>query len=245
MQTYSYFNENISHTISCNEYSLNSIDYNTLKNIQFKEDFEKRYQLSYKIEYELDLHKFELIITLGQGSFGRVLLVVFEQNKIEYALKVLDKSKIVKYNQIKHVQNEIRILNAIRHPNIIIMHSLFKDNSYIYVLMEYVRGGDLFSYINKLKVFQEHITLFFAAQIVLVFEYLHFFDIIYRDLKPENILVDHHGYLKLADFGFAKQIQQRTYTLCGTPDYFSPEILQSKGHGKPTDWWTLGARMPI
>ncbi|CAF0827631.1 unnamed protein product [Rotaria sordida] len=216
MQTYSYFNENISHNISCNEYSLNSIDYNTLKNIQFKEDFEKRYQLSYKIEYELDLHKFELIITLGQGSFGRVLLVVFEQNKIEYALKVLDKSKIVKYNQIKHVQNEIRILNAIRHPNIIIMHSLFKDNSYIYVLMEYVRGGDLFSYINKLKVFQEHITLFFAAQIVL-----------------------------LADFGFAKQIQQRTYTLCGTPDYFSPEILQSKGHGKPTDWWTLGARMPI
>ncbi|CAF1295338.1 unnamed protein product [Adineta steineri] len=80
---------------------------------------------------------------------------------------------------------------------------------------------------------------------LVVFEYLHFFDIIYRDLKPENILVDIHGYLKLPDFGLAKRIQHRTYTICGTPDYFSPEIIQSKGHGKATDWWTLGARMLI
>ncbi|CAF3428271.1 unnamed protein product [Rotaria sp. Silwood1] len=205
MQTYSYFNESISHNISYNGHLLHSVYHYPLENIQLIEDFEKRYQLSYKIDDELDLHQFELIMTLGQGSFGRVLLVVLEQNKFEYALKVLDKSKIVKYNQIKHVQNEIRILNAIRHPNSILMHSLFKDNSYIYVLMEYVRGGDLFGYINKLKVFQEHITSFFAAQIVLVWMEI------------------------LADFGFAKRIQQRTYTLCGTPDYFSPEILQSKG----------------
>ncbi|CAF1295210.1 unnamed protein product [Adineta steineri] len=209
------------------------------------EDFELNYESSYKFEDTIDLNKFELIMTLGQGSFGRVLLVVSELDKQNYALKVLDKSQIVKYNQIKHVQNEIRILNAIKHPNVIIMYSLFKDNSYIYLLMEYIPGGDLFNYIKKFKVFQEHITLFFAAQIVLVFEYLHFFDIIYRDLKPENILVDIHGYLKLADFGFAKRIQHRTYTICGTPDYFSPEIIQSKGHGKATDWWTLGARMLI
>jgi serine/threonine protein kinase len=163
-----------------------------------------RYRLSYRIVNTIDLNKFELVMTLGQGAFGelflylslyihivllyilgRVLLVVLEPEKIEYALKVLDKSKIVEYNQIEHVQSEIRILNAIKHPNIIRMHSLFKDNSYIYVLMEYVntyrkykncllnihvkvRGGDLFGYIKKLKAFQEHITLFFAAQIVLV-----------------------------------------------------------------------------
>ncbi|CAF2464452.1 unnamed protein product [Rotaria sp. Silwood2] len=166
MQTYSHFNESISYNISYNGHLQNTIYHNLPENIQLVEDFEKRYQLSYKIEHELDLHEFELIMTLGQGSF-----VILEQNKIEYALKVLDKSKIVKYKQIKHVQNEIRILNAIRHPNIIIMHSLFKDNSYIYVLMEYVRGGDLFGYINKLKVFQEHITSFFAAQIVLILIY--------------------------------------------------------------------------
>lgn len=73
-----------------------------------------------------------------------------------------------------------------------------------------------------------------------MFEYLHSKDIIYRDLKPENILIDTHGYLKLTDFGFAKVVEGRTYTLCGTPEYLAPEILLNKGHGKPVDWWTLG-----
>ncbi|CAF4212578.1 unnamed protein product [Rotaria magnacalcarata] len=168
IQTYSYFNEGIPENMSPGELSSNFVYGNPHETLQQIENFEKHYQFSYKIEHDLDLNKFELIMTLGQGSFGRVLLVVFEQNKIEYALKVLDKSKIVKYNQIKHVQSEIRILNAIKHPNIIIMHSLFKDNSYIYVLMEYIGGGDLFGYINRLKSFQENVTSFFAAQIVLV-----------------------------------------------------------------------------
>ncbi|UJR23158.1 hypothetical protein I4U23_026177 [Adineta vaga] len=209
-------------------------------NVERIEDFERHYETSFRIDDTIDLNRFELIITLGKGAFGRVILVVLESDNIEYALKVLDKSKIVKYDQIKHVQSEIRILNAIQHPNIIQMYSLFQDNSYLYILLEYVHGGDLFSYLKRYRLFSEYITIFFAAQIVLVFEYLHFFNIIYRDLKPENILIDNHGYLKVADFGFAKRIQQRTYTLCGTPDYFSPEIIQSKGHGKATDWWTLG-----
>jgi serine/threonine protein kinase len=128
--------------------------HNPLENIQRVEDFEMRYQLSYRIENTMDLNQFELIMTLGEGSFGemplsfvhiyltlgRVLLVILESNRTEYALKVLDKSEIVKYKQIEHIQSEIRILNAIKHPNIIIMYSLFQDNSYIYVLMEYVSG---------------------------------------------------------------------------------------------------------
>jgi serine/threonine protein kinase len=131
--------------------------HNPLENIQRIEDFEMRYQLSYRIENTMDLNQFELIMTLGEGSFGeiplsfvhilhiyltlgRVLLVILESNRTEYALKVLDKSEIVKYKQIEHIQSEIRILNAIKHPNIIIMYSLFQDNSYIYVLMEYVSG---------------------------------------------------------------------------------------------------------
>ena len=75
---------------------------------------------------------------------------------------------------------------------------------------------------------------------MLIFEYLHNKDIIYRDLKPENILIGRDGYLKLTDFGFAKKIENRTFTLCGTPEYLAPEILLNQGHGKPVDWWTLG-----
>jgi len=86
----------------------------------------------------------------------------------------------------------------------------------------------------------EESARFYAAQIVLIFEYLHKFKIAYRDLKPENILMDSRGYLKLTDFGFAKVVGNYTYTLCGTPEYISPEVLLNKGHSTPTDWWSLG-----
>jgi protein kinase A len=86
----------------------------------------------------------------------------------------------------------------------------------------------------------EESAKFYATQIVLIFEYLHTYKIAYRDLKPENILIDSNGYLKLTDFGFAKVVNNYTYTLCGTPEYISPEVLLNKGHSTPTDWWSLG-----
>lgn len=81
---------------------------------------------------------------------------------------------------------------------------------------------------------------FYGAQVLTIFEYLHDKDICYRDLKPENIMIGEDGYLKLIDFGFAKVVRKRTYTICGTPEYIAPEILLNQGHGKPVDWWTLG-----
>ena len=85
-----------------------------------------------------------------------------------------------------------------------------------------------------------YLSRFYSAQVVSMFEYLHSKNIVYRDLKPENILLKEDGYLKLTDFGFAKYVEGRTYTLCGTPEYLAPEILLNKGHGKPVDWWCLG-----
>jgi serine/threonine protein kinase len=95
--------------------------------------------------------------------------------------------------------------------------------------MEYIQGGELFTLLRNLGTFSEEHAKFYTAQIVTIFEYLHSKEIIYRDLKPENILLQNNGYIKLTDFGFAKVIKGKTYTLCGTPEYLSPEIILNKG----------------
>ncbi|CDJ33899.1 AGC kinase, putative [Eimeria mitis] len=128
----------------------------------------------------------------------------------------------------------------INHPFTVNMVGTFLDDYYLYIVMEYVIGGEFFTLLRKLRRFDNEAAKFYAAQVTCIFEYLHGRNIIYRDLKPENLLVDSEGYLKLTDFGFAKVIEHRTYTLCGTPEYIAPEVLLNKGHGKPVDWWTMG-----
>ncbi|KAJ2970702.1 hypothetical protein NUW54_g12672 [Trametes sanguinea] len=108
------------------------------------------------------------------------------------------------------------------------------------MLMSYVPGGELFTHLRRAKRFSADVTRFYLATIILALKYLHSFNIIYRDLKPENLLLDSRGYLRLTDFGFAKIVDDRTWTLCGTPEYLAPEIIQSDGHGKAADWWACG-----
>merc|ERR1719445_149872 len=127
------------------------------------------------------------------------------------------------------------------HPFIIKLHQTFKDRDRLYFLLEPVLGGELFTLLRALTLFDTQTARFYAGSVVLAFEYMHSLDVIYRDLKPENILLDGEGYLKITDFGFAKVMKTtRTMTLCGTPDYLAPEIVAGKGHGKGVDWWTLG-----
>lgn len=108
--------------------------------------------------------------------------------------------------------------------------------------MECISGGELFTHLRRARRFTDEQAKFYGAQIAAVFQYMHSKNIVHRDLKPENILINRDGYCKLTDFGFAKVVDpgQRTYTLCGTPEYIAPEVLLNKGHGKPVDWWTLG-----
>jgi len=128
----------------------------------------------------------------------------------------------------------------IEHPFIILFDGFAQDDKFIYLSLELINGGELFTYLRGIGKFPINQTIFYFAQVVSWFEYLHSKNIIYRDLKPENILIDKFGYLKLTDFGFAKIVEGRTYTLCGTPEYLAPEIILNKGHGKPVDWWTTG-----
>ena len=155
-------------------------------------------------------------------------------------MKVLRKTEVVRLRQVAHVQAERFILSRIQHPFIVDLYATFKDPYNVYMLLSYVPGGELFSHLRRAGRFTPDVTRFYLAGIVLALRYLHSYNIIYRDLKPENLLLDHRGYLRIADFGFSKIVDDRTWTLCGTPEYLAPEIIQSSGHGKAVDWWACG-----
>ncbi|PLB47824.1 camp-dependent protein kinase catalytic subunit PkaC1 [Aspergillus steynii IBT 23096] len=186
------------------------------------------------------LEDFALQRTLGTGSFGRVHLVQSKHNHRFYAIKVLKKAQVVKMKQIEHTNDERRMLNRVRHPFLVTLWGTWQDSRNLYMVMDFVEGGELFSLLRKSQRFPNPVAKFYAAEVTLALEYLHSQQIIYRDLKPENLLLDRHGHLKITDFGFAKEVPDITWTLCGTPDYLAPEVVSSKGYNKSVDWWSLG-----
>lgn len=181
-----------------------------------------------------------LSTTLGTGTFGRVRLAHHKASNKYYALKILKKSEIIRLKQVDHIKSEVRILSMIGHPFIVNLVGHYQDAKRLYMLLEYVPGGELFSHLRREGRFSNDGGKFYAAEIVLAFAHCHEYNVVYRDLKPENLLITRTGHMKVTDFGFAKIVKDRTWTLCGTPEYLAPEIIQSKGHGKSVDWWALG-----
>lgn len=122
------------------------------------------------------------------------------------------------------------------------MNGIAQDTRSLYIMMDYVDGGELFKYIQRVGNVQGMQSRLFTAEILLCLDYLHSKSLVYRDLKPENVLIGSDGFLKLSDFGFLKKLNsgERTYTLCGTPEYLAPEIILNKGHTKAVDWYCLG-----
>lgn len=186
------------------------------------------------------LSDFELRETLGTGTFGRVRLCRHIETSRYFAIKILKKYEVIRLKQVDHILSEASILQEIDHPFIVNMLKGFMDSDRLYLLLEYVVGGELFSHLRKAGKFPNDVGKYYAAEVILAFDYLHRKNIIYRDLKPENLLLDSDGNIKITDFGFAKRVTDTTLTLCGTPEYLAPEIIQSKGHGRAADWWALG-----
>jgi serine/threonine protein kinase len=182
--------------------------------------------------------EYQLVRIIGTGTFGRVYVATREGKS--YAIKFLSKAKIIELEQVDHIKNEKNILASLKHPFIVNLIESFKDETNIYLVFELVQGGEVFRLIRLEKLFPNDVVLFYATEIILALQHLHQFKIVYRDLKPENLLINKDGHIKLTDFGFAKRIEDKSYTLCGTPEYLAPEIVLGEGHHHGADWWALG-----
>jgi cGMP-dependent protein kinase len=193
--------------------------------------------------YETTLKDMLYLGMLGTGQFGVVRRVtvrgIFGE---EFALKRISKSRVIELDQQASCVLEREILVDACHPSIVRLAKTFQDETSVYLLMEALDGGDLFSALREIGALNEEQALFFGASIVLPVDYLHSRGFIYRDLKPENVMLDSHGFIKLVDFGCCTR-KTRSYTFVGTPEYLAPEVILGTGYGKAVDWWGVGVIM--
>ncbi|KAI3385501.1 hypothetical protein SNEBB_003401 [Seison nebaliae] len=214
---------------------------------RLKEDMEFLAEATHRdMISQIEFNDIRFVTTLGMGGFGRVELVQLKTiSNRSYALKCLKKKHIVQTKQQEHVLSERKIMMNISHSFIIKLYKTFRDNKYVYMLMESCLGGELWTILRDRGSFDDVTVKFCIACVVEALNYLHNKCIIFRDLKPENLLLDSCGYIKMVDFGFAKKIPPgtKTWTFCGTPEYVSPEIILSKGHDKAADIWSIGILM--
>ena len=180
---------------------------------------------------------------LGSGSYGNVSLVRYRKNKYFYAIKNISCKQIL-YTQLhQNLELERSILVKIDHPFIVKLVKTMKDKNYVYFLMDFIKGKELFDVIRDIGLLNKSQTQFYGASIMLAVQYLHERKFIYRDIKPENIMVLGNGYIKLIDFGTAKAITERTKTIIGTPHYMAPEVILGEGYSFRVDFWSIGICM--
>ena len=147
-------------------------------------------------------------------------------------------------NLIVLIIAERDILEKVKNPYIVGLHYAFQTETKLYFVIDFLNGGELFTYLRKDRQFSERRAKIYAAEIIDAIGCLHDKGIIYRDLKPENVLLDSEGHIRITDFGLSKQgigMNEKTYSFCGTPEYLAPEIIKGAGHGRGADWWSLGA----
>ena len=188
-------------------------------------------------------HNFLVLKELGKGSFGEVFLVSKQDTGQLYAMKVLQKEKIISQNLIKYALTERNVLSYMKHPFIVSLNFAFQTTDKLFLILDYCPGGDLGSHLLKEKRFTEYRARIYLCEIVLALEELHKHNIIFRDLKPDNIVIDGEGHALLTDFGLSKEKVFDNYqarSFCGSLAYLAPEIIRRQGHGKAVDWYLLG-----
>ena len=201
------------------------------------------------LESEPKITDFTLIKELGVGSFGRVLLVQHNVTQAQYAIKAIDKRNKENLEEMPYFRREIEIMYRIHHPNVVKLFGHFEDNTYCYFIMEYIPGGNIYSLVpkNGIPVISTQMVASLMKDVISATYYLHHMipPIVHRDIKPENVLLAEGNVAKLTDFGWSNYMEgfyKRT-TICGTPIYLAPEIINNTGHDEKIDIWCIGVLM--
>ncbi|KAM6583795.1 hypothetical protein CsatB_010797 [Cannabis sativa] len=190
--------------------------------------------------------KYELGRTLGEGSFGKVKFAKNLDNGDFVAIKILDREQILRHKMVEQIKREISTMKLIKHPNVLKLFEVMASKTKIYIVLEFVDGGELFDKIAKHGRLKEEEARTYFQQLINAVDYCHSRGVFHRDLKPENLLLDSYGFLKVSDFGLSAISQQvqgdgLLHTACGTPNYVAPEVLTSKGYdGTSSDVWSCG-----
>ncbi|ELK13982.1 Rho-associated protein kinase 2 [Pteropus alecto] len=196
---------------------------------------------------QMKAEDYDVVKVIGRGAFGEVQLVRHKVSQKVYAMKLLSKFEMIKRSDSAFFWEERDIMAFANSPWVVQLFCAFQDDKYLYMVMEYMPGGDLVNLMSNYDV-PEKWAKFYTAEVVLALDAIHSMGLIHRDVKPDNMLLDKHGHLKLADFGTCMKMDETGMVHCdtavGTPDYISPEVLKSQGgdgyYGRECDWWSVG-----
>ncbi|XP_038134615.1 rho-associated protein kinase 2-like isoform X1 [Cyprinodon tularosa] len=225
------------------------LNYPVLRKNKNIEEFLKRYEklVNELRELQVKLDDFEKVKLIGRGAYGEVQLVRHKASKKVYAMKQLSKFEMIKRSESAFFWEERHIMAFSNSPWIVQLCCAFQDDRHLYMVMEFMPGGDLVTLTINYDI-PEKWARFYTAEVVLALDAIHSMGFIHRDVKPDNMLLDQQGHLKLADFGTCMRMDSTGMVHCetavGTPDYISPEVLQSQGsdgiYGRECDWWSVG-----
>ena len=239
---------------------IDSLNISQSQKEQIKQEIHSQESAKYrKLREKQSIRDYTSLAIIGRGAFGEVHVCREKKTGQIVAVKKIRKDVLKIKNQVIHARNEQLFMSKVKSPWIVELKASFQEDDYLYLVMEYLPGGDFMNLLIKKDILTEDEAKFYTAELILAIENIHKLDCIHRDIKPDNVLIDKTGHIKLSDFGLAKvspkifeinnnnenidfkpDTHQKNYSCVGTAYYVAPEVLKKKGYGPEVDWWSVG-----